>query len=145
MRQELENVFASWGMPDEAVAFLGKLWEACQALDDIKDGDQIENRDSAIYTLIFDLPCDPFLGRYRPSLAPLMATAYYKWQAANYVETSRERSQLDKAFVWRASFYDVVLGVVALCLTPAEVHRLAPEVLRLYGERREDYVREFDA
>lgn len=144
MRANLEQVYLSWGLPVDAVTFLGKLWDAIQALDDVKDGDPVKDVDAAIYTLVFDLPFDPFLARNRVPLAPLMATAYYKWQAANAAEAARDKAQLDKAYVWRASYYDVVLGVAVLCLPPENVQSVANEVMALYGETREEYRREFE-
>lgn len=143
MRRHIETALSVWGLPADAVRFVGTLWDAIQAIDDIKDGTALANVDDAIRTLIVDLPCDPFLGRHRASLAPVLVTAYLKWQAANDAEASRAPGELDKAYVWRASFYDVVMLVVALCLPEPDARRLAPAVMALYGETREDYLKEF--
>lgn len=138
----LRQAFQKWGLPPEASVFLLKVWDAIQFLDDVKDGHAHENPDAGIYTLIFALPFDPFLAHHRSILEGAFVTAYHKWQAANRIEAEQDRSQLDKAYIWRAGYYDLVLLVVSLCMPREETEVIAPEVMKLYGESREDYVKE---
>lgn len=136
------DAFRALGLPEVACAFLVKVWEAIQFLDDVKDGDAIADVDGGIYTLIVALPTDEFLCAHRAVLLGGLAAMYHKWQAANAVEAARDATQLDKAYVWRAGYYDLVLLVAALCLPRARVDELAASILSLYGETREDYLKE---
>lgn len=136
----LRNTFLSWGFPPDACIFLLKVWEAIQFLDDVKDGDPVENVDSGIYTLIAGLPGDEFLMRNHKMLTGALVTMYYKWQGANQCE--QRKANLDIAYVWRAGYYDLVMLVAALCIPRAQCEALAPQVLALYGESREDYLKE---
>ena len=141
VKQILADSFAAMGLPEDASTFLLKMWDIIQILDDIKDGHQIEDVDGSIYTLLFGLPTDEFFYRFRPVLTGAMLTAYYKWQAANAAEQSK--IHLDKAYMWRAGYYDLILLVAALCLPQERVQELAPQIMALYGETREDYLKEF--
>lgn len=139
---ELRTAFAKFGLPIDAVVFLLKVWDAIQFLDDVKDGHAVTNVDAGIYTLIVGLPTDPFLAQHRTILEGALVAAYHKWQAANRIEAAQDRAQLNKAYMWRAGYYDLVLLVVALCLPREETEVIAPEILKLYGETCEDYVKE---
>jgi hypothetical protein len=72
-----------------------------------------------------------------------MANAYLKWRAAEEVERNKLADQYEKSFVWRAGFYDVVLQCVLLVHGSVKAAGLAPHVMALYGERLEDYKKEF--
>jgi hypothetical protein len=141
VKQILADSFAAMDLPEDASAFLLKVWDIIQVLDDIKDGHPIEDVDGSIYTLLFGLATDEFFYKFRPILISAMLTAYYKWQAANVAEQSRVN--LDKAYMWRAGYYDLILLVAALCLPKERVQELAPQILALYGETRDEYLKEF--
>lgn len=143
-RDTLAEAFNSYGLPVDASAFLLKVWDAIQFLDDIKDDDGPDDVDAGIYNLIVSLPSDRFLAANQAVLSGALATAYHKWQAANVVESVRDATQLDKAYVWRAGYYDVIVTVAALCLPREEVDAIAPHILKLYGESRESYLQEFE-
>ena len=134
--------FEQFGLPLEARIFLLKVWECIQFLDDVKDGDPVENPAGAIYTLIVGLPCDEFLATHRAVLGGALATAYHKWQVANVIEDARDETQLDKTYMWRAGYYDLVLLVAALTLPRETVETIGPQVLALYGETMTDYRKE---
>jgi hypothetical protein len=65
-----------------------------------------------------------------------------KWQASDKVERVGKHDEV--SFVWRAGYYDVVLTVVRLCHGVAIAHQCAADVMRLYGEKYSEYVKEFD-
>lgn len=134
IRENLEAM----GLCEEAVVFVMKLWESIQFLDDVKDGDELKDVDRNIYRVLVELPCDPFFQRNSAAIGPAMAVAFHKWRAANWAES--QRTDLDRAYMWRAGFYDVVLLCFVLTMPPDDV---PTEALMLYGETREDYVKEF--
>jgi len=76
------------------------------------------------------------------SLAPIVATVILKWQASDQAERAGQADA--KSFVWRAGYYDVVLMVVALCHGTKQATDKAQQVMELYGETFEDYMKEFD-
>lgn len=131
MRQTFDEI----GLPVEASEFLLKLWDAIQFLDDVMDGDKPNL--GAIYTVLIDLPSDPFFAANRTILTGALVTQYHKWQAANAAE--RLKVSLDRAYMWRAGYYDVVLLVAALCLPRERTEALAVRILNLYGETLDDY------
>jgi hypothetical protein len=144
-RDTLADAFNSYEFPADASAFLLKVWDAIQFLDDIKDKDGPDDVDAGIYNLIVALPSDRFLAANQAVLSGALATAYHKWQAANVVESVRDATQLDKTYMWRAGYYDVIVTVAALCLPRERVDAIAPHILMLYGESRESYLQEFDS
>jgi hypothetical protein len=64
-----------------------------------------------------------------------------KWQASDQAERAGKADA--KSFVWRAGYYDVVLMTVALCHGTQRATEAASQVMELYGETLEDYIKEF--
>jgi hypothetical protein len=75
------------------------------------------------------------------SLAPIVATMILKWQASDQAERAGKADA--RSFVWRAGYYDVVLMTVALCHGTRRATEDAGSVMELYGEKFEDYMKEF--
>lgn len=130
-------------LPPQAVTWLLDLWDAIQALDDWVDGDEVAlaDRHTAIWTILVSLPCNPFFLTHAASLHPALAGALLKWKASDDAERAGRADE--RSFAWRASYYDVVLLVVALCHGPAAALASAESVLALYGEKYKDYKKEF--
>jgi len=133
--------FAPFALPEAAEAFLLALWEAIQGLDDWHDGTPADTF-PAIWACLVQLPGNPFLAANASVLVPVMANMVLKWVAANTVEDARDQDQLDKAYVWRAGYYDVVLQTV-LIVHGKDAKDMAVRVMKLYGETRESYLEEF--
>lgn len=128
-------------LPEAAEAFLLALWELIQGLDDWHDGTPADTF-PAIWAALVQLPGNPFLAANATTLVPVMANMVLKWHAANIVESDRDQEQLDKAYVWRAGYYDVVLQTV-LIVHGGNAKDMAVHVMKLYGENRMDYRAEF--
>ena len=130
-------------LPATAVQWLLDLWHVIQTLDDVADGDAIERPalDRAIFAALVGMPANPFFQTYSVNLLPVMANAVLKWKASDDAE--KEGNADEKSFVWRASFYDVVLAVVMLCHGPLTSMNAAKHVMALYGESFDDYRKEF--
>jgi hypothetical protein len=71
----------------------------------------------------------------------LLSNAILKWQASDHVE--REGDVDARSFMWRAGYYDIILTVVQLCHGAEVAKESAHMVMRMYGEKLEDYLEEF--
>jgi hypothetical protein len=64
-----------------------------------------------------------------------------KWQASDQAERAGQADA--KSFVWRAGYYDLILMAVSLTHGPGFAAKNAHLVMELYGEKFEDYMKEF--
>jgi hypothetical protein len=130
-------------LPPAAAAWLLDLWHVIQVFDDFADGDPVERSalDAAIYASLVDLPANPFYQTYAATLSPMLCAMVLKWKGSDTAE--REGRADEKSFVWRAAYYDVILMVVMLCHGPKTAMHAADKVMALYGEKFEDYLKEF--
>lgn len=130
-------------LPGEAVAWLQNLWDVIQVFDDVADKDPIdrEDLDRAIFAALVQMPANSFFMAHSAALLPLVATMVLKWKASDDAE--REGQADEKSFVWRAGYYDVVLGIVLLCHGSDAAMKTAKLVMNLYGETFADYRKEF--
>jgi len=76
------------------------------------------------------------------TLTPVVASMILKWQASDQAERAGRADA--RSFVWRAGYYDVVLMTVALCHGTSKATEAASQVMALYGETFEDYMKEFN-
>lgn len=131
-------------LPQPAIDWLLLLWSAVQTFDDFADGDKVERAelDALIWNTLVALPCHPFFAANAQALGGAVSTAVLKWQASDRAE--RDGFADARSFVWRAGFYDVVLVVLNLCYGPSVAQSKAHLVMHLYGERLDDYLKEFD-
>lgn len=136
--------FEELKLPPDAAAWLLGLWDVIQVFDDIYDRDEVSSGDilRTLWRVLVSMPANPFYRANEAFLTPVLANAICKWQAANSVEGDGKVTET--SFVWRASYYDVVMSVVTLCHGPDKAFELAPIVLGLYGEKYADYVKEFE-
>lgn len=142
----LETVFVhDLDLPPDVVAFLLGLWDLIQGLDDWMDDTPTpkDARTHVVWLALVGLPSAPFWRRHLDELLPVLANCVLRWQAANIIEDGRESEHLPKAYMWRAGYYDMVLQTVLIVHGPEAALRLAPAVMRIYGERLEDYLKEF--
>ena len=130
-------------LPDMAVDWLMDLWDTIQVFDDIVDGDEVSRQDmlEIVVKSLVTMPTNPFYAANVSVLQPIIATAILKWKAADDVELAGEADE--KSFVWRASYYDVILTVVLLCHGWDVAMEKAASIMRLYGEDYTSYKEEF--
>ena len=141
LRLNLQRVLA---LPAPAIDWLLMLFEAIQVFDDVADGDPVEREDlnAVIWNTLVGMNQNAFWIANSHSLAPVVATMILKWQASDQAERAGQANA--KSFVWRAGYYDVVLMTVALCHGTQQATDKAQQVMELYGETFEDYMKEFD-
>jgi len=127
-------------LPDDAVEWLLNLWYVIQLFDDVVDGDAIQRDDAdrALIAALLGMPSSPFWLRNHTVLIPVMLLALSKWQASDSQERTGNVSAT--SFVWRASYYDVVLVV---CHIVHGSNFNPVDVMQIYGESFEDYKKEF--
>ena len=131
------------GLPPEATDWLLAVWAVFQVFDDVADGDEVRRGDlhDAIWNTLVRMPSNPFYMANSGALLPIMASAILKWVASDDAERAGQADE--KSFVWRASYYDIVLLVVLLTQGKDAAIAKAATVMSLYGETFEDYRKEF--
>jgi hypothetical protein len=119
------------------------LYGAIQVFDDVADGDAVERDDlnAAIWNTLVGMSQNTFWIANSQTLTPVVASMILKWQASDQAERSGKADA--RSFVWRAGYYDVVLMTVALCHGTQRATETAQQVMELYGETLEDYMKEF--
>lgn len=129
-------------LPQDAVDWLIMGYSSIQTLDDFADGDKVDRKDldALIWNMFIGMPQNPFYFKHSQILWPMMATAILKWQASDTVERSGEADEM--SFVWRASFYDIILFVYALVHGHGMATKNAHVIMKLYGEKFKDYIQE---
>ncbi len=140
LKENLQGVLA---LPAPAVDWLLMLYGAIQVFDDVADGDPVgrEDLNAVIWNSLVGMNQNTFWQANANALAPLVATMILKWQASDQAERSGKADA--RSFVWRAGYYDVVLMAVALCHGTQKATDAASQVMGLYGETLEDYLKEF--
>lgn len=140
LKENLEKVFA---LPAPAVEWLLMLWNAIQVFDDVADGDPVKREDlnATIWNTLVGMSQNTFWQSNANNLVPIVASMILKWQASDQAERAGQADA--RSFVWRAGYYDVVLMAVALCHGTHYATKAAQQVMALYGEKLEDYMKEF--
>lgn len=130
-------------LPHEAVEWLMMMWRTIQFFDDVYDQSLPDKQDTSrvLWDVLFAMPTNLFFSRNAGMLYPVMCNAILKWSAANNREGDCDVDE--STFVWRASYYDVVLTVVQICFGAEYTIANADKVLGLYGESFGDYKKEF--
>lgn len=139
-----ENFRTEFRLPEVAIEWLLMLWQATQTFDDVADGDPVsrEELNATIWNTLVAMNRNEFWLLHQSTLTPIVASMILKWQASDRAERAGNADA--KSFVWRAGYYDVVLMVIQL-LHGAEVAiNVSDKVMALYGERYEDYLKEFE-
>jgi len=140
LKENLQRVFA---LPAPAVEWLLMLWNAIQVFDDVADGDPVEREDlnATIWNTLVGMSQNTFWQANSQTLAPVVASMILKWQASDQAERAGKADA--RSFVWRAGYYDVVLMAVAVCHGTQRATQSAQQVMELYGETLENYMKEF--
>lgn len=137
------NLQVALDLPRDAVEWLCDLFEVIQVFDDFADGDEVSRADldSCICKSLVMLPANPFFIKHSSQLLPMLTASILKWKASDIVE--REGRHNAMSFAWRAGYYDIVLMVVHLVHGRSAAMASGHVVMKLYGEKLEDYIKEF--
>lgn len=136
----------------ETFAFLFERWfcgnrdamQACLDLleiahlwDDLLDGDRAldaERSSDVVRKALLDLPTNPFWAANIRTLQPVLFSVYLQWHAANVMEDDDRDEDQPKAYMLRASVYQVFSVVALLCGGMEWAKQMSPEIWRAYGE-----------
>lgn len=137
------NFIEVFGLPGDAVEWLLKLYEVLQVFDDIVDGDPVPRYrlDGLIFETLVGMQVNSFYQRYSSIILPHLTTLILKWKASDDVERKGDHDEV--SFVWRAGYYDLVLLAVHLCYGSEKAMKVSWLVMKLYGEKYEEYKKEF--
>ena len=140
LKENLQRVLL---LPTPVVDWLIMVYDAIQVFDDVADGDTIERKDlnATIWNTLVGMHQNQFFISNSHHLVPLMATMILKWQASDTAE--REGHADARSFIWRAGYYDLILMAVSLTHGAGFATKNAHLVMDLYGEKFEDYMKEF--
>jgi len=140
LKENLQRVLM---LPAPVVEWLVMVYDAIQVFDDIADGDTVERKDlnATIWNTLVGMHQNQFFITNSHHLVPLLATAIMKWQASDHAERAGDADA--RSFVWRAGYYDLILMAVSLTHGPGFATKNAHLVMELYGEKFEDYMKEF--
>jgi hypothetical protein len=130
-------------LPAPVVEWLVMVYDAIQVFDDVADDDPIARDDlnATIWNTLVGMHQNQFFITHSHYLVPLLATMILKWQAS---DTAERAGQADaRSFIWRAGYYDLILMAVSLTHGPGFATKNAYLVMQLYGEKFEDYMKEF--
>ncbi len=141
LKENLQRVFL---LPAPAVEWLVMVYESIQVFDDIADGDTVERKDlnATIWNTLVGMHQNAFFLANSHYLIPLLATAIMKWQASDHAERNGQADA--RSFVWRAGYYDLILMAVSITHGPGFATNNAHLVMEFYGEKFEDYMKEFE-
>lgn len=125
-----------------AAKLCADLWLTAQIFDDIYD-EQITKKDCLkLMKLVFvDIPQNPVYDAVRLKLQPLLHSMMLQWQAANSIEENK--SDLNKSYMLRAYFFQIPQYLAALIHGDEYANQLSDSFNALYGEKYEDYSKEF--
>ena len=140
LRENLRKVLL---LPDPVIDWLVMVYDAIQVFDDVADGDEVNRKDlnATIWNTLVGMHQNAFFMANSHHLIPLLAVMILKWQASDDVERAGQADA--RSFVWRAGYYDLILISVSLVHGPAFATINGHLVMWLYGEKFEDYMKEF--
>lgn len=143
MSKDLIVHFNNLELPIEAQDWLLDYWDVIQGLDDWRDNDEVDpkEKEKVIYQVLVNMPANPFFRTNAYALLPVMSNMVLKWIGANKLEDNKE--ELSKSYMWRAAYYDLILEVVRLVHGYAVAADVADYVAKMYGEKLEEYMKEF--
>lgn len=144
-RNALFQRLTAVGLSQPAVDWLLIVWDMIQTLDDLTDGDPVTQGDihRLVNNSLVGYATHPFFTHNINALTPVIANAIAKWTAANFLEGNGMVTEV--SFVWRASYYDVVLQALICDVGYTLATQRAAQVLEMYGESYSDYQQEFEA
>lgn len=120
-----------------AMRFCADMVEIAHVWDDLVDCDKpvsAVTADAAFRKLLLEVPANDFYRANFNFLHPVMVMVWAQWSAANAMETHPFKNDMAKAYMLRASLYQLFHACAVICGGLDWAAEIGPEVYRLYGE-----------
>lgn len=125
-----------------AMKFCADMTEVAHVWDDLVDADKPVSSvkaDVAFRKMMLEIPSNEFYRANFGFLHPVIVMIWAQWTAANGMETHPFKGDREKAFMLRASLYQLFHACAVLCGGLDWAAQIGPEVYRLYGESLETF------
>jgi len=109
--------------------------------DDLIDKDPTTDKyiNTAFRKLIYDIPCNPVMTQ---GLSLLWLNCYHQWLAANEFEDKATDDKLNKAYMLRASIYQLFNHIAMIVGGIDYAATISSDVYDLYGETLDNFIEE---
>lgn len=142
--QELRNQkLQEWIGDIHAINFILAFADACELFDDLIDKDKPVEDDHVVrvlFSLITELPLNPFFDQFKHQLIPILVTGINAWLDANALEKGTDNDKVF-AYVLRDWYMEFVSFVIYLVRGRAYMREVSMEVRHFFThhETLEDY------
>ena len=132
----------NWVGDLNAIAYVGAVSDAAELFDDVVDADtKIEEShvERVLFSLLTQLPLNPFFDAYKHQLCPIMFTGVNAWLDATKMEkgTDHEKSH---AYVLRDWYMELLMYVIYLTRGREYMRSVSVEVRAFFmAETLEEY------
>lgn len=120
-----------------AMKFCADLVEISHVWDDLVDCDKAVSAslaDKTFRKMMLEIPANGFYRENFAFLHPVMILIWAQWDAANQMEARPLKNDFVKAYMLRASLYQLFHACAVLCGGLDWASEVGPEIYRLYGE-----------
>jgi hypothetical protein len=125
-----------------AMRFCADMVEVAHVWDDLVDADKPvmpSRADVTFRKMVLEIPANDFYRTNFAFLHPVMVMVWAQWAAANGMETFPIRGDREKAYMLRASLYQLFHACAVLCGGLDWAAQIGPDIYRLYGESLESF------
>lgn len=125
-----------------AMRFCADMVTVAHVWDDLVDADKpvpSDIADMAFRKMMLEMPANEFYRANFTFLHPVIVMIWAQWTAANAMEADQIKGDREKAFMLRASLYQLFHACAAICGGLDWAAQIGPEVYRLYGESLETF------
>ena len=133
--QQLRDRRLQEWIPDPyAMAFILGFADACELFDDIIDRDKpIEDAHAVrvLFSLLTELPLNPFFDRFKHQLIPIVITGINAWLDSNTLERGSKNDQVF-AYVLRDWYMEFVSYVIYLVRGKEYMREVSMDVRRFF-------------
>lgn len=140
-KETRDGVLLAWfGGDRNALDFILALSDVTELWDDLVDQDKDIGRqriDTAFYTALVSLPCNPFYIKHRVYLTPLIIQAINSWQDANVLEQG-DRNERALAYTLRNIDIQLVQAIVFITQGYEKMREVSPEIWKMFAAEQDD-------
>jgi hypothetical protein len=133
---------------EDAVVWALSVWDVIQFWDDLYDGDEEldagesinHSRLNRIMTMVLCImPTNLFFRDNVDSLSPVLLQCVLMWETSNTMERAKDQDSINKAYVLRASYYQLLVHIAYLTGGFEWANEISGEIWSMYGEKLNEY------